>query len=31
VIIVENERWGMKMGTNRENTSGHEKSVVPPA
>jgi hypothetical protein len=25
-MMVEKERWGMMMGTNMEDTSGHEKS-----
>ena len=27
-MMVEKERWGMNMGTNKEDTSGHEKSEV---
>jgi hypothetical protein len=27
-MMVEKERWGMKMGTNMEDTSGYEKSGV---
>ena len=26
--MVEKERWGMKIGTNMEDTSGYEKSGV---
>jgi len=28
VMMVEKERWGMKMGTNMEDTSGYKKSGV---
>jgi hypothetical protein len=27
-MMIEKERWGMKMGINMENMSGYEKSGV---